>query len=63
MRKLITVGVAVAGLVVGGAVPALAATPAPTITCGDTPGFCPSPPTGDPSGSDSGYVVGTDGDF
>lgn len=56
MRKLVTAVVtaaAVAVISLAGAAPALA--------CGDTPGFCPNPP--DSNSSDSGYVVGTDGDF
>lgn len=60
MRTLITVSAVVAVMVLGGVVPALAATKAPTISCGTTPGFCPNPPD-DASGGD--WVVAGGGDF
>jgi hypothetical protein len=49
---------AVTGALTGGAV----LTAAPALACGDTPGFCPNPPTNS-SQNDGSYVVGTDGDW
>jgi hypothetical protein len=59
MRKLITVGVAVAALVLGGAVPAFAS----TVACGSTPGFCPNPPTNNAQADPKSWTQGVDGDF
>jgi hypothetical protein len=58
MNRVIATGAAVAALLVAGGATSLVA---PALACGDTPGFCPNPPTATAPAQD--WPVGVDGDF
>lgn len=60
MKRLISIGVAVAALLVTGGATGLVA---PALACGDTPGFCPNPPDKGAAPAPRDWAVGVDGDF